>query len=86
MAVRRQSQGFSRGTSTYRGVTHHPSGQHSTSDWHDVALAPVINCMQYPSLKGQQHAAACLSAILQMSFAKERQGRLHCHHGLHTKQ
>ena len=26
MAVRRQSQGFSRGTSTYRGVTHHPSG------------------------------------------------------------
>lgn len=27
MAVRRQSQGFSRGTSTYRGVTHHPSGR-----------------------------------------------------------
>lgn len=27
MAVRRQSQGFSRGTSTYRGVTHHPSGE-----------------------------------------------------------
>lgn len=27
MAVRRQSQGFSRGTSAYRGVTHHPSGQ-----------------------------------------------------------
>jgi hypothetical protein len=27
MAVRRQSQGFSRGTSTYRGVTHHPSGK-----------------------------------------------------------
>ena len=26
MAVRRQSQGFSRGTSTFRGVTHHPSG------------------------------------------------------------
>jgi len=26
MAVRRQSQGFSRGTSSYRGVTHHPSG------------------------------------------------------------
>ena len=25
MAVRRQSQGFSRGTSTFRGVTHHPS-------------------------------------------------------------
>lgn len=24
---RRQSQGFSRGTSTYRGVTHHPSGR-----------------------------------------------------------
>ena len=27
MAVRRQSQGFSRGSSTYRGVTHHPSGK-----------------------------------------------------------
>lgn len=27
MAVRRQSQGFSRGTSTFRGVTHHPSGR-----------------------------------------------------------
>jgi hypothetical protein len=27
MAVRRQSQGFSRGTSSYRGVTHHPSGE-----------------------------------------------------------
>lgn len=27
MAVRRQSQGFSRGTSTYKGVTHHPSGR-----------------------------------------------------------
>jgi hypothetical protein len=26
MAVRRQSQGFSRGTSAFRGVTHHPSG------------------------------------------------------------
>ena len=26
MAVRRQSQGFSRGTSSFRGVTHHPSG------------------------------------------------------------
>lgn len=26
MAVRRQSQGFARGTSTYRGVTHHPNG------------------------------------------------------------
>lgn len=26
MAVRRQSQGFSRGTSGYRGVTHHPTG------------------------------------------------------------
>lgn len=26
MAVRRQSRGFSRGTSAYRGVTHHPSG------------------------------------------------------------
>jgi hypothetical protein len=25
MAVRRQSQGFSRGTSSYRGVTKHPS-------------------------------------------------------------
>lgn len=27
MAVRRQSQGFSRGTSTYRGVTKHPTGR-----------------------------------------------------------
>lgn len=27
MAVRRQSQGFSRGSSAYRGVTHHPSGE-----------------------------------------------------------
>ncbi|KAL4428054.1 hypothetical protein ABPG75_002143 [Micractinium tetrahymenae] len=27
MAVRRQSQGFSRGSSAYRGVTHHPSGR-----------------------------------------------------------
>lgn len=27
MSVRRQSQGFSRGTSSYRGVTHHPSGR-----------------------------------------------------------
>lgn len=27
MAVRRQSQGFSRGTSSFRGVTHHPSGR-----------------------------------------------------------
>ncbi|KAK9908818.1 hypothetical protein WJX75_003287 [Coccomyxa subellipsoidea] len=27
MAVRRQSQGFSRGTSAFRGVTHHPSGR-----------------------------------------------------------
>ncbi|GIM08810.1 hypothetical protein Vretimale_12752, partial [Volvox reticuliferus] len=27
MAVRRQSQGFSRGSSTYRGVTAHPSGR-----------------------------------------------------------
>ena len=26
MAVRRQSHGFSRGTSAFRGVTHHPSG------------------------------------------------------------
>ena len=30
MAVRRQSQGFSRGTSSYRGVTHHPSGPPSS--------------------------------------------------------
>jgi len=30
MAVRRQSQGFSRGTSAFRGVTHHPSGTRST--------------------------------------------------------
>ena len=28
MAVRRQSQGFSRGTSSYRGVTLHPSGRY----------------------------------------------------------
>jgi AP2-like factor (euAP2 lineage) len=27
MAVRRQSQGFSRGSSSFRGVTHHPSGR-----------------------------------------------------------
>ena len=27
-AVRRQSQGFSRGTSAYRGVSPHPSGMH----------------------------------------------------------
>ena len=27
MAVRRQSQGFSRGSSTHRGVTHHPNGR-----------------------------------------------------------
>ena len=27
MIVRRQSQGFSRGTSVFRGVTHHPSGR-----------------------------------------------------------
>jgi len=27
MAVRRQSQGFSRGSSGYRGVTHHPNGR-----------------------------------------------------------
>ena len=27
MAVRRQSQGFSRGTSAFRGVTRHPSGR-----------------------------------------------------------
>jgi len=26
MAVRRQSQGFSRGSSSFRGVTKHPSG------------------------------------------------------------
>ena len=31
MAVRRQSQGFSRGTSAFRGVTHHPSGAACTS-------------------------------------------------------
>lgn len=31
MAVRRQSQGFSRGTSSYRGVTHHPSGINPSS-------------------------------------------------------
>lgn len=31
MAVRRQSRGFSRGTSAYRGVTHHPSGRSSSS-------------------------------------------------------
>ncbi|PSC75719.1 pathogenesis-related genes transcriptional activator [Micractinium conductrix] len=28
MAIRRQSQGFSRGTSSYRGVTRHPSGRY----------------------------------------------------------
>ena len=27
MAVRRQSQGFARGSSAYRGVTHHPNGR-----------------------------------------------------------
>jgi len=27
MAVRRQSQGFARGSSGYRGVTHHPNGR-----------------------------------------------------------
>ncbi len=27
LPCRRQSQGFSRGTSTFRGVTHHPSGR-----------------------------------------------------------
>ena len=27
MAVRRQSQGFSRGSSAFRGVTHHPNGR-----------------------------------------------------------
>eukprot|EP00963_Diacronema_lutheri_P005679 scaffold436_cov336-Pavlova_lutheri.AAC.18 len=27
MAVRRQSQGFARGSSSYRGVTHHPNGR-----------------------------------------------------------
>ncbi len=26
MAVRRQSQGFSRGSSSFRGVTYHPTG------------------------------------------------------------
>lgn len=40
MAVRRQSQGFSRGTSTFRGVTHHPSGCPSASHCttHQIAL------------------------------------------------
>ena len=28
MAVRRQSQGFARGSSAYRGVTHHPNGRY----------------------------------------------------------
>lgn len=27
MTVRRQSQGFSRGSSAYRGVTRHPTGE-----------------------------------------------------------
>jgi hypothetical protein len=27
MAVRRQSQGFARGSSSFRGVTHHPNGR-----------------------------------------------------------
>ena len=34
MAVRRQSQGFSRGTSSFRGVTHHPSGSARTQPSH----------------------------------------------------
>lgn len=29
MAVRRQSQGFSRGSSSFRGVTYHPTGAQS---------------------------------------------------------
>jgi hypothetical protein len=37
MAVRRQSQGFSRGTSAFRGVTHHPSGCQT----HPMAAAAV---------------------------------------------
>lgn len=42
MAVRRQSQGFSRGSSTYRGVTHHPSGEGLARDDSDVEDSSLI--------------------------------------------
>ena len=41
MAVRRQSQGFSRGSSTYRGVTHHPSGE-PTSTLRQATVSCVL--------------------------------------------
>ena len=37
MAVRRQSQGFSRGSSSFRGVTYHPTGDSQGPDACQIA-------------------------------------------------
>ncbi len=47
MAVRRQSQGFSRGTSTFRGVTHHPSGGLQLLTTHHAGVAPAKSGSEY---------------------------------------
>ncbi len=47
MAVRRQSQGFSRGTSAFRGVTHHPSGI-----WHSALACFCDLRMHHGSIAG----------------------------------
>ena len=44
MAVRRQSQGFSRGTSSFRGVTHHPSGE---AAWGDFSTAEIYTAFAH---------------------------------------
>lgn len=77
MAVRRQSRGFSRGTSAYRGVTHHPSG------WSSFLLSLCSN----QSAAMYFDADICCVAIPTKFIvaAAERPERLCCMHRAYAK-
>eukprot|EP00198_Chlamydomonas_reinhardtii_P010956 XP_001700293.1 basal body protein [Chlamydomonas reinhardtii] len=59
MAVRRQSQGFSRGSSSYRGVTAHPSGR-----WESRIGIPGSKHIYLGLFEGERDAAAAYDRSL----------------------